>query len=230
MAETKDMLDLLGRVAATRLLVVGDAMLDHYVFGDAARLSPEAPVPVVRVERDVLRPGGAANTPGALMTTAAAELAVHGHASAAADLYSRAAAWYDEQPADRVASVAQRNWRTFTLIGAERWQDAKPVCESLLEDAPDEGWFHTMDGYVAARLGDQERARSQLRWLEGQEDTRSYQGTLHAVLGDKARAVELLTQDFAEGAYATLWWHRDVLLIPLVGDDPAYAELVRPKG
>jgi D-beta-D-heptose 7-phosphate kinase/D-beta-D-heptose 1-phosphate adenosyltransferase len=62
MAETKDMLDLLGRVAATRLLVVGDAMLDHYVFGDAARLSPEAPVPVVRVERDVLRPGGAANT------------------------------------------------------------------------------------------------------------------------------------------------------------------------
>jgi D-beta-D-heptose 7-phosphate kinase/D-beta-D-heptose 1-phosphate adenosyltransferase len=62
MAETKEMLDLLGRVAATRILVVGDAMLDHYVFGDAARLSPEAPVPVVRVERDVLRPGGAANT------------------------------------------------------------------------------------------------------------------------------------------------------------------------
>jgi rfaE bifunctional protein kinase chain/domain len=62
MAENQEMLDLLGRVAATRLLVVGDAMLDHYVFGDAARLSPEAPVPVVRVERDVLRPGGAANT------------------------------------------------------------------------------------------------------------------------------------------------------------------------
>ncbi len=37
-------------------------MVDHYVFGDAARLSPEAPVPVVRVERDVLLPGGAANT------------------------------------------------------------------------------------------------------------------------------------------------------------------------
>lgn len=62
MADTKEMLDLLGRVATTRILVVGDAMLDHYVFGDAARLSPEAPVPVVRVERDVLRPGGAANT------------------------------------------------------------------------------------------------------------------------------------------------------------------------
>ncbi|HUU55953.1 MAG TPA: PfkB family carbohydrate kinase, partial [bacterium] len=62
MAETVEMLELLDRAAATRILVVGDAMLDHYVFGDAARLSPEAPVPVVRVERDVLRPGGAANT------------------------------------------------------------------------------------------------------------------------------------------------------------------------
>ena len=62
MAEPAALLELLDRVAATRLAVVGDAMLDHYVFGDAARLSPEAPVPVVRVERDVLRPGGAANT------------------------------------------------------------------------------------------------------------------------------------------------------------------------
>ena len=62
MADTAEMIDLLNSVAATRLLVVGDAMVDHYVFGDAARLSPEAPVPVVRVERDVLRPGGAANT------------------------------------------------------------------------------------------------------------------------------------------------------------------------
>ncbi|MGD8718634.1 MAG: D-glycero-beta-D-manno-heptose-7-phosphate kinase [Candidatus Zixiibacteriota bacterium] len=62
MAEPKELLELLERASATRLLIVGDVMLDHYVFGDAARLSPEAPVPVVRVERDVVRPGGAANT------------------------------------------------------------------------------------------------------------------------------------------------------------------------
>jgi rfaE bifunctional protein kinase chain/domain len=53
---------LLKRVAGSRLVVVGDVMLDHYVFGDAARLSPEAPVPVVKVARDVYRAGGAANT------------------------------------------------------------------------------------------------------------------------------------------------------------------------
>ncbi len=46
---------------AARVLVVGDVMLDRYWFGDAARISPEAPVPVVLVEREEERPGGAAN-------------------------------------------------------------------------------------------------------------------------------------------------------------------------
>lgn len=44
-----------------RILVVGDVMLDRYWFGDASRISPEAPVPVVKVERTEERPGGAAN-------------------------------------------------------------------------------------------------------------------------------------------------------------------------
>ncbi len=44
-----------------RVLVVGDVMLDRYWFGDVSRISPEAPVPVVKVERSEERPGGAAN-------------------------------------------------------------------------------------------------------------------------------------------------------------------------
>jgi rfaE bifunctional protein kinase chain/domain len=44
-----------------RLLIVGDVMLDRYWFGDVSRISPEAPVPVVKVERSEERPGGAAN-------------------------------------------------------------------------------------------------------------------------------------------------------------------------
>jgi rfaE bifunctional protein kinase chain/domain len=44
-----------------RVLVVGDAMLDRYLFGDVERISPEAPVPVVRVTREEARLGGAAN-------------------------------------------------------------------------------------------------------------------------------------------------------------------------
>src|SRR5512135_1790145 len=44
-----------------RVLVVGDVMLDRYWFGEVSRISPEAPVPVVHVDRTEERPGGAAN-------------------------------------------------------------------------------------------------------------------------------------------------------------------------
>jgi len=51
----------LARIAAARVLVVGDVMLDRYWFGEVSRISPEAPVPVVKVDRMEARPGGAAN-------------------------------------------------------------------------------------------------------------------------------------------------------------------------
>jgi rfaE bifunctional protein kinase chain/domain len=49
------------RVAAASVLIVGDVMLDRYWFGDVERISPEAPVPVVRIARCDERPGDAAN-------------------------------------------------------------------------------------------------------------------------------------------------------------------------
>lgn len=48
-------------IAAARVLVVGDIMIDRYWFGDVHRISPEAPVPVVHVSRSEDRLGGAAN-------------------------------------------------------------------------------------------------------------------------------------------------------------------------
>lgn len=52
---------LLKRISRLRILVVGDVMLDHYVWGDATRISPEAPVPVVHIRNDTYAAGGAAN-------------------------------------------------------------------------------------------------------------------------------------------------------------------------
>ncbi len=52
---------LLAAARRTRILVVGDVMLDHFVWGTVARISPEAPVPVVEFERENFMPGGAAN-------------------------------------------------------------------------------------------------------------------------------------------------------------------------
>lgn len=48
-------------VRRARVLVVGDVMLDRYWFGEVNRISPEAPVPIVKVDRIEERPGGAAN-------------------------------------------------------------------------------------------------------------------------------------------------------------------------
>jgi rfaE bifunctional protein kinase chain/domain len=51
----------MSHVSASKLLVVGDVMLDRYWFGDVERISPEAPVPILRVAREEARLGGAAN-------------------------------------------------------------------------------------------------------------------------------------------------------------------------
>jgi len=48
-------------LARAKVLVAGDVMLDRYWFGEVNRISPEAPVPIVRVHRSDERPGGAAN-------------------------------------------------------------------------------------------------------------------------------------------------------------------------
>ena len=55
------LLTLLGNLSGKRVAVVGDLMLDRYYWGSVARISPEAPVPVVEVESESTRLGGAAN-------------------------------------------------------------------------------------------------------------------------------------------------------------------------
>jgi D-beta-D-heptose 7-phosphate kinase/D-beta-D-heptose 1-phosphate adenosyltransferase len=52
---------LVERIAGRSVLVVGDLMIDHFVYGRVTRISPEAPVPVVQFEREDTRLGGAAN-------------------------------------------------------------------------------------------------------------------------------------------------------------------------
>jgi D-beta-D-heptose 7-phosphate kinase/D-beta-D-heptose 1-phosphate adenosyltransferase len=56
-----DLAALATRLAGRRIAVVGDLMLDHFLVGQVDRISPEAPVPVVRFSRDEYRLGGAGN-------------------------------------------------------------------------------------------------------------------------------------------------------------------------
>ena len=52
---------ILSAIQGKRILVIGDVMLDNYIWGDASRISPEAPVPVVKVSSETCTAGGAAN-------------------------------------------------------------------------------------------------------------------------------------------------------------------------
>lgn len=90
------------RVAKARVLVVGDVMLDRYWFGEVERISPEAPVPVVRIGRTEERPGGAANV--ARNITA---LGAH------ADLIS---ATGDDEPADALTRMLAAEGVTASFL------------------------------------------------------------------------------------------------------------------
>jgi D-beta-D-heptose 7-phosphate kinase/D-beta-D-heptose 1-phosphate adenosyltransferase len=54
-------LEIIARLGDLRLAVVGDAMVDRFLWGEVDRISPEAPVPVVRLRRETVKLGGAAN-------------------------------------------------------------------------------------------------------------------------------------------------------------------------
>jgi D-beta-D-heptose 7-phosphate kinase / D-beta-D-heptose 1-phosphate adenosyltransferase len=58
---TDTLLSLLSRFSEARVAVIGDVMLDRYVYGSVQRISPEAPVPVLRIEREIAMAGGAGN-------------------------------------------------------------------------------------------------------------------------------------------------------------------------
>jgi D-beta-D-heptose 7-phosphate kinase/D-beta-D-heptose 1-phosphate adenosyltransferase len=55
------LLQILGGFAEVRVLILGDVMLDRFTYGNIERISPEAPIPVLTIERETDMPGGAAN-------------------------------------------------------------------------------------------------------------------------------------------------------------------------
>jgi D-beta-D-heptose 7-phosphate kinase/D-beta-D-heptose 1-phosphate adenosyltransferase len=76
LGDVPDLSSVLRHFPGQRILVIGDVILDRYWWGEASRLSPEAPVPVVRKQRASVRPGGAANTAANLAALGATPLLV----------------------------------------------------------------------------------------------------------------------------------------------------------
>ncbi|MCH9032060.1 MAG: D-glycero-beta-D-manno-heptose-7-phosphate kinase, partial [candidate division Zixibacteria bacterium] len=59
--EKANLQEIVGRFGSSRIIILGDVMLDRYIFGEVNRISPEAPAPVVEVRREAVAPGGASN-------------------------------------------------------------------------------------------------------------------------------------------------------------------------
>lgn len=64
--------EILDGISTRRVMVIGDAMLDRYVWGKVSRISPEAPVPIVDIREETIRLGGAANVANNIVSLGAA--------------------------------------------------------------------------------------------------------------------------------------------------------------
>ncbi|MBS0290251.1 MAG: bifunctional D-glycero-beta-D-manno-heptose-7-phosphate kinase/D-glycero-beta-D-manno-heptose 1-phosphate adenylyltransferase HldE [Proteobacteria bacterium] len=128
-----------------RIIVVGDAMLDRYWHGDTSRISPEAPVPVVRIEQDEYRVGGAANVAVNVQALGAKALLVSGIGE---DEAGSILATKVEEFGVRCSFIKSTNMRTtlkLRVIGRHqqlirldfedkyRWQ-AAPIIDKCLEE------------------------------------------------------------------------------------------------
>jgi D-beta-D-heptose 7-phosphate kinase/D-beta-D-heptose 1-phosphate adenosyltransferase len=60
-AEQSDLPDILDRIPGCKVVVAGDVMLDRFIYGEVSRISPEAPIPVLKIQDEALMPGGAGN-------------------------------------------------------------------------------------------------------------------------------------------------------------------------
>lgn len=129
---------LLASLEGRRVLVVGDLMLDRYVWGRVERISPEAPVPVVEVERETSLAGGAANVSRTVAALGGVPLllGVVGNDADAAELRERLTA--DGIDHGHVLAAADRPTTLKTRVMADRQQVCRvdrEVCAPVDEKA-----------------------------------------------------------------------------------------------
>src|SRR5690348_2066815 len=82
------LIEAVHRLSHTSVLVIGDVMLDRYIYGQVERISPEAPVPILTIDRELAMPGGAGNVVRNLtaLGAAVAFISVVGDDQAGSDL------------------------------------------------------------------------------------------------------------------------------------------------
>ena len=110
--DLKRLQQILDRAPGKRILVIGDLMLDKFIFGKADRLSPEAPIPVVQVSGEKFYPGGAANVARNLRKFGA-DVSVAGMIGSSDDVYGqRLRKLLTERQIDSSLAVERKKFHT----------------------------------------------------------------------------------------------------------------------
>ncbi|HEX3550567.1 MAG TPA: D-glycero-beta-D-manno-heptose-7-phosphate kinase [Candidatus Elarobacter sp.] len=129
--------ELLARMAGRRVVVIGDAMIDEWIWGDVTRISPEAPVPVVTVREHTFTLGGAGNVANNLRALGARVAFVGGIGDDAEG--ARLRAMFDDLGVDArgLVTLADRPTTRKTRIVAHSQQVVRADWESVapLRDA-----------------------------------------------------------------------------------------------
>ncbi len=135
-----DLRDALARMRGRGVLVVGDVLLDRYVYGTVGRISTEAPIPVLRVEREVALPGGAGNVVRCLsaLGVATAFISVVGDDQTGSDLTGLIGGQQNVEPWLLVQGGRQTTLKTrFVGLGQHLlradWEVAAPIHPKLAE-------------------------------------------------------------------------------------------------
>ena len=135
-----DLVAAIRRLSRTSVLVIGDVMLDRYAYGEVTRISPEAPVPILTVERETAMPGGAGNVVRNLtaLNCAVAFIGVVGDDQAGSDLTGLVGGQPGVEPWLLVQSGRATTVKTRYIANGQHVlradnEDARPIPDKLAE-------------------------------------------------------------------------------------------------
>ncbi|MBX3278577.1 MAG: D-glycero-beta-D-manno-heptose-7-phosphate kinase [Acidobacteria bacterium] len=154
---------IIDRFPGRRLVVVGDLMLDEFIWGEVRRISPEAPVPVVEVRRESWHPGGAGNVVSNLLALGAEAsiVGVIGEDEAGERLRERS-----RQSGANVSGLVAdpsrpTTWKTRIVAHSQQMlrfdREAKRPVENAIEDRMLAGFRDVLAGAEAVILSDYEK-------------------------------------------------------------------------
>ncbi len=172
--------------------------------------------------------------PAWVMAYAGNELRAHGYKASALQAFERAILWVENRPEEEKKNRSLQSLLGYVQYGAERWQEAQNIYQSLHDQFPDSMTYQGYLGAIAARLGNREKALSISEELKNIErpylfgNNTYWRACIASLLGAKEQAMVLLRDSLAQGvSYGRL--HADMDLEPL-SDYPPFKELIKPKG